>query len=379
MYQQVWSATFWPSQCIWVTFYVSTSLVCYLLTKSMYLSYLLCINKFGLPPASCIWVIFYVSTSLVCHLLPVVQSTETSRTKSVFLPYRFQRDVHPFLKFRITFTLTKFLEKSLPQNQDFPFTVRNEFLPRTNNRWLASLCHTMILIHTLLTQIKPKIKVRFTHSSPPLRDKTQRSASMSATWTQSRVSFTPSWGPGGKHTLYVTVTAWVTGVGHSGERGGKHTLHVTVWATGVWHSAGPGGKHTLYVTVTAWVTGVGHSAGPGGKHTLHVTVWATDVGHAAGPGGEHTLYVTVTAWVTDVGHSAGPGGEHTLHVTAWVTGVWHSAGPGGEHTLHVTAWVTDVGLSSRLGGEHTLHVTAWATGKLTVDKRAEQKDKKEGP
>ena len=111
VYQQVWSATFCqlylsyllcinkfglpPSaSCIWVTFYVSTSLVCHLLPVDkvhvselpsmyqqvwsatfcqLYLSYLLCINKFGLPPsASCIWVTFYVSTSLVCHLLPVV-------------------------------------------------------------------------------------------------------------------------------------------------------------------------------------------------------------------------------------------------------------------------------------------------------------------
>ena len=116
MYQQVWSATFWRSQCIWVTFYVSTSLVCHLLTKSMYLSYLLCINKFGQPPSDkvsvselpsmcqqvwsatfwrshCIWVTFYVSTSLVCHLLPVAQSIETSTTKTVFLWYGFQRDV----------------------------------------------------------------------------------------------------------------------------------------------------------------------------------------------------------------------------------------------------------------------------------------------
>ena len=135
MYQQVWSATFWWSQCIWVTFYVSTSLVCHLLTKSMYLSYLLYINKFGLPPSDevsiselpstyqqvwsatfwrsqCIWVTFYVSTSLVGHLLPVAQSTETSTTKSVFLWYRFERDVHLFWKFRITFTRAKFLDNS---------------------------------------------------------------------------------------------------------------------------------------------------------------------------------------------------------------------------------------------------------------------------
>ena len=90
----------WRSQCIWVTFYVSTSVVCPLLTKSMYLSYLLCINKCGLPPSDevnvselpsmyqqvwsatfwrsqCIWITFYVSTSLVCHLL----------TKAMYLSY----------------------------------------------------------------------------------------------------------------------------------------------------------------------------------------------------------------------------------------------------------------------------------------------------
>ena len=98
MYQQVWSATFWRSKFIWGTFHLSTSLVCHLLTKSVYLRHLPFINKFGLPPSDevsvsetpfiyqqvwsatfwrsqCIWDTFHLSTSLVCHLL----------TKSMYL------------------------------------------------------------------------------------------------------------------------------------------------------------------------------------------------------------------------------------------------------------------------------------------------------
>ena len=52
------------------------------LARSLYLSYLPGINKFGLPPsASCIWVTCQISTSLVCHLLPVVSE----------LPARYQQ------------------------------------------------------------------------------------------------------------------------------------------------------------------------------------------------------------------------------------------------------------------------------------------------
>ena len=77
--------------------------------------------------SKCIWVTFYVSTSSVCLLLSVAQAIETwPTTKSVFLWYGFQRDVHLFWKLGITFTWTKFLEKSLPHNLDFPFTVSNE-------------------------------------------------------------------------------------------------------------------------------------------------------------------------------------------------------------------------------------------------------------
>ena len=51
--------------------------------------------------------------------------SQLQKTKSVFLWYRFQRDVHLSLKFRITFTWTRFLENSWPHDGDFPFTVRN--------------------------------------------------------------------------------------------------------------------------------------------------------------------------------------------------------------------------------------------------------------
>ena len=65
-----------------------------LLMKKMYLSYLPCINKFGLPPsASC----------------PVNRSVND---EECLIWYRFQRDVHLFLKCRITFTQIQFLEKS---------------------------------------------------------------------------------------------------------------------------------------------------------------------------------------------------------------------------------------------------------------------------
>ena len=96
------------SQCISLTFYVSTSLVSQLSsqTKSVYLTYLLCINKFGQPAvqsdkvsvshlpsmyqqvwsascpvrqSQCISLTFYVSTSLVSQL--------SSQTKSVYLTY----------------------------------------------------------------------------------------------------------------------------------------------------------------------------------------------------------------------------------------------------------------------------------------------------
>ena len=99
---------------------INKLLVCHLLpaAQSMYLSYLLCINKLLvchlLPAAQSMYLSYLlcINKLLVCHLLPAAQSTETLTTKSVFLWYRFQRDVHLFLKFRITFTLKTFLEKS---------------------------------------------------------------------------------------------------------------------------------------------------------------------------------------------------------------------------------------------------------------------------
>ena len=47
---------------------------------------------------------FRISSTLVCKFLLAAQFIETSTTKSVFLWYRSQRDVHLFCKFRMTFT-----------------------------------------------------------------------------------------------------------------------------------------------------------------------------------------------------------------------------------------------------------------------------------
>ena len=75
----------------------------------MYLSYLLCINKFVLPPYASCPVNRNVNDD---EYLPLV-SVSKGRTL--------------LLKLRITFTLTTFLAKSLPHNLDFPFTIRNGF------------------------------------------------------------------------------------------------------------------------------------------------------------------------------------------------------------------------------------------------------------
>ena len=70
----------------------------------------------------------HVSRSLVFHLLPAAQSTDTPTKKSVFLRYQFQRMHISLLKFRMTFIVTKYLEKSSSHDPDFPFTVRNELI-----------------------------------------------------------------------------------------------------------------------------------------------------------------------------------------------------------------------------------------------------------
>ena len=73
----------------------------------MYPSYLLCISKFGLPPSASCQVNRNVNDEECLPLVSVSKGCNLS------------------LKFRITFTLTNFIEKSLPQNTDFPSTVRN--------------------------------------------------------------------------------------------------------------------------------------------------------------------------------------------------------------------------------------------------------------
>ena len=56
-------------------------------------------------------VTFYESSALACQFLIVAQLIETSTTKTVFLWYRSQRDLHLFCKFGMTCTLTKNVEK----------------------------------------------------------------------------------------------------------------------------------------------------------------------------------------------------------------------------------------------------------------------------
>ena len=72
------------------------------------------------------WVSFHVSSTLVCQSLLVAQFIETSTTKRVFHCYRPERDVHLFCKFRTTFTCTRNIEKSSYHDRTCPVIVRNE-------------------------------------------------------------------------------------------------------------------------------------------------------------------------------------------------------------------------------------------------------------
>ena len=83
--------------------------------------YLPCIMYSGLDT-------FHVSCALVCQFLLAAQFIETSVTKSVFLWYRSQRDLHLFCKFRLTFTWTNNDEKSSYHDREFPVTIRNELI-----------------------------------------------------------------------------------------------------------------------------------------------------------------------------------------------------------------------------------------------------------
>ena len=58
--------------------------------------------------SKCIWVTFHVSTSLICHLLPVAQSIQKSTTKSVFRWYWFERDVLLLLLLLLVFCFVLF-------------------------------------------------------------------------------------------------------------------------------------------------------------------------------------------------------------------------------------------------------------------------------
>ena len=75
----------------------------------MYLRYLSCIKKFGLPPSASCPVNRNVNDE---ECLPLV-----SVSKGCVSVFQVQSHVH----------INKILEKSLPHNQDFPFSVRHEF------------------------------------------------------------------------------------------------------------------------------------------------------------------------------------------------------------------------------------------------------------
>ena len=70
-----------------------------------------------------------MSRSLVGHLLLVAKLTETWNDEE-YLPLAsvFKGMRISFLKFRITFTLTKSLEKSSSHDGYFPFVVKNELI-----------------------------------------------------------------------------------------------------------------------------------------------------------------------------------------------------------------------------------------------------------
>ena len=58
------------------------------------------------------------------NLLPDHQSTEKSTTKVSSFVIGFKRMYISFLKFRMTFALIKYLEKSPSHNREFPFAAR---------------------------------------------------------------------------------------------------------------------------------------------------------------------------------------------------------------------------------------------------------------
>ena len=79
------------------------------LTRQIHPSYLLC------------------GSTLVCQFLLLSKFKQTSTTKSVFLSYRSQKDVHLFCKFRMMPTWTNDMEKRSPHDWEFWVTIKNEF------------------------------------------------------------------------------------------------------------------------------------------------------------------------------------------------------------------------------------------------------------
>ena len=80
------------------------------LTKQMHLRYLSCIKKFSLPSSASCPVNRNVKDE---EYLPLVSVSKGCTSL--------------LLKFRMTFTLTKYSEKSSTHDRDFPLTVRNDF------------------------------------------------------------------------------------------------------------------------------------------------------------------------------------------------------------------------------------------------------------
>ena len=82
------------------------------------------------------WVTFLVSSNLVCQFLLVAQFTQRI-TKSVFLCYRSQRDVHLFCRFRMMLTWTKNIEKI--SSHDWEFSICNQKRVQWDLLWCLHL------------------------------------------------------------------------------------------------------------------------------------------------------------------------------------------------------------------------------------------------
>ena len=82
-------------------------------------------------PSKFSWITFHVSSNLVCQVLSVAHYIETLTTNRSFLWYWSQWDIHLFYKFRMTSTHQK-CKEGLPHFREFfSYLVRNELMLRT--------------------------------------------------------------------------------------------------------------------------------------------------------------------------------------------------------------------------------------------------------